>query len=172
MKRPLAVTLQVLGPPTLVLAGAIALAPGRAALVIHVYLVVVAGVALTSLAVALGRALRPAGPSAFESGLAPPHLPKERVKQLERLEREVTLGRQNAWDLHTRLGPTLRETAAGLLAGRHGVDLEREPARAASVLGADAWELVRPDHAPPQHRHAPGVDAAVLERAIAALERL
>jgi len=172
MKRVLVVALQVLGLPTLLLSAAIVLAPGRAALFIHVYLVVVAGVALTSLAVALGRALRATEPSTFESGLTRPLPPTERVKQLERLEREVTLGCQNAWDLHTRLRPTLRETAAGLLAARRGVDLEREPMRAAAVLGADAWELVRPDHAPPQHRHAPGVDAAVLDAAISALERL
>lgn len=172
MKGLLAVALRVLGLPTLVLVAVIAVAPGRAALASHVYLVVVAGVALASLVVALGRSLRAPRVSTFESGLTQRRPPAERVKQLERLEREVTLGRQNAWDLHTRLRPTLRETAAGLLAARRGIDLEREPQRAASVLGTDAWELVRPDHTPPQHRHAPGVDVTALDAAISALERL
>ena len=172
MRRWLVVALQSLGPPTLVLVGAIVFAPGRAALIVHVYLVVVAGGALASLAVALGRSLRTTEPSTFELGLRQPSRPTERVKQLERLEREVTLGRHNAWDLHTRLRPTLSETAAGLLAARRGVDLEREPMRAASLLGADAWELIRPDRVPPLNRHVPGVAAAVLERAISALESL
>jgi hypothetical protein len=172
VKRLLAVSLQALGLPTLVLVGAIVLAPGHAALITHVYLVVVVGVALAGLALALGRSLQATEPSSFESGLAKQPAQIERVKQLERLEREVALGRQNAWDLHMRLRPTLRETAAGLLAARCGVDLEREPMRAADALGTDAWELLRPDHAPPQHRHAPGVDAAALDSTISALERL
>jgi hypothetical protein len=172
VKRLLAVSLQALGLPTLVLIGAIALAPGHAALITHVYLVVVVGVALTGLALALGRSLRATEPSSFESGLTQQREPIERVRQLERLEREVTLGRQNAWDLHTRLRLTLRETAAGLLAARRGIDLEREPMRAEAALGTDAWELVRPDRPPPQHRHAPGVDAAALDSTISALERL
>ena len=93
------------------------------------------------------------------------------MRQLERLEREITLGRQNAWDLHNRLCPTLRETAAGLLAAR-GVDLERDPVRAQRLLGEDAWELVRLDRVAPEHRHDPGVPAAALDRALAALEGL
>ena len=172
MKHGLHLVLKTLGLPTLAFVVAIVLAPGRADLIIHVYLVVVAGGVLTGLVVALARSLDPVEPSLFDLGLRQSNRPVERVKQLEQLEREVTLGRYNAWDLHTRLRPTLRETAGGLLAARRGVDLEREPERAASLLGADGWELVRPDHTPPQHRHAPGVDAAVLDGAISALERL
>ena len=172
MKRALVLVLRALGLPTLVFVGAIVLAPGRAGLITHVYLVVVAGGVLTGLVVALARSLHTTEPLLFELGLRQPSRPVERVKQLEQLEREVTLGRYNAWDLHTRLRPTVRETAAGLLAARRGVDLEREPERAAALRGADGWELVRPDHTPAQHRHAPGVDAAVLDGAISALEHL
>lgn len=172
MKHGLHLVLKTLGLPTLVFVGAIVLAPGRADLITHVYLVVVAGGVLTGLVVAFGRSLHTIEPSLFELGLRQPSRPVERVKQLEQLERAVTMGRHTAWDLHTRLRPTLRETAAGLLAARRGIDLEREPERAAALLGADGWELVRPDHTPPQHRHAPGVDAAVLDGAISALERL
>jgi hypothetical protein len=168
----LLVALEALGLPTIAFVVAVALAPGRAALITHVYLEVVAGGALAALALALARLLRTAEPSLFELGLRQPVRKAERVKQLERLEREVTLGRHNGWDLHNRLRPTLREIAAGLLAARRGVDLEREPERAAALLGEDAWELVRPDRLAPPHRHAPGVPAAVLDRAVSALERL
>ena len=172
MRRSLIVALRALAPPAAVYITAVALAPRRAALITHITLVVVAGSVLAVLAVALARSLRPAGPSAFELGLR--HVPRlpSRARQLERLEREVALGRQNAWDLHIRLRPTLRETAAGRLADRRGVDLEREPVRAAALLGEDAWVLVRPGHVAPEHRHDPGVTAAALDRAITALERL
>jgi len=164
--------LGLLAPPTVVYIVALVLAPGRSSLITHIYLVAVAAGTLAALAVGLAQSLRPIGPSVFERGLHRAVRPAERVRQLERLEREVTLGRQNAWDLHSRLCPTLRETASGLLATRRGVALERQPERAARVVGADAWELVRPDRTPPEHRHAPGVSAAALDRALTALETL
>jgi hypothetical protein len=172
VKRWSILVLQALGLPTLVFAIAAALTPGRIELITHIYLVVVAGALLAGLAVSLARSLRTVGASSFELGLRQPLRTPERVKQLEQLEREVTLGRQNAWDLHSRLRPTLRETAAGLLAARHGVDLERQPERAAALLGVEVWEFVAPGRAAPEHRHAPGVDAALLDRVIAGLERL
>ncbi len=164
--------LGTLAAPTLVFVVSVLLAPGRASLITHIYLVVVAGGGLAVLAVALARSLRPTGSPAFEQGLRRRSQPVARVKQLERLEREVTLGRQNAWDLHNRLCPTLRETAAGLLITRRGVDLERQPERTAALVGPDAWELIRPDRAAPEHRHDPGVSAGSLDRALAALEQL
>ncbi len=170
--RRLGAILGLLAAPTGVYVVAGVLAPGRWSLITHIYLVVVACGTLATLAVRLARALRPAGPSVFERGLH--HAPRgaEGVRQLERLEREVTLGRQNAWDFHNRLYPTLRETATGLLRTRRGVDPARQPERAAHLLGADAWELVRPDRAAPEHRHAPGVSATALDRTLTALEAL
>ncbi len=164
--------LGVLAVPTVVYAVAVLLATGRVSLITHIYLVVVAGGALAALAVALARSLRPPVPPAFEQGLRPRSHPVPRVKQLERLEREVTLGLQNAWDFHNRLSPTLRETAAGLLIARRGVDLERQPDRAAVLVGPDAWDLIRSDRAGPERRHDPGVPAATFDRALAALEQL
>ena len=111
-------------------------------------------------------------PPACAQGLRRRSHPVARVKQLERLEREVTLGRQNTWDLHNRLCPTLRETAAGRLQARCGVDLERQPGRTAALVGPDAWELIRHDRAAPERRHDPGVSAGSLDRALAALEQL
>jgi hypothetical protein len=171
MRRRLVLAVEAFVPPTLAYVLALVLAPGRSALVTHVYLVVVVAGLLVGAALALGRALR-AGPSPFESGLARGHRPALRVAQLERLEREVALARQSAWDVHYRLRPTLRATAAGLLSAGHGVDLERQPDRAAALLGADAWSLVRSDVAAPHDRRAPGVERAVLDRALSALEGL
>jgi hypothetical protein len=171
MKRTGAI-LGLLAIPTIVYVVAVVLAPGRSSLITHIYLVVVTGGTLAALAARLARSLRPDAWSVFEGGLHRSARPAERVRQLEQLEREVTLGRQNAWDLHNRLCPTLRETTVGLLATRRGVDLERQPERAADLVGADVWDLVRPDRIPPEHRHAPGVPAAALDRALTALEAL
>jgi hypothetical protein len=172
VRRRLLHGLEAFGPPTLLLAIGIAVAPGRAALLVHIYVVVVVGGMLLALAVRLARSLGPPGPSTFERGLVPAAERAARAGQLEQLEREVTLGRQSAWDLHARLAPTLRETAGALLATRRGVDLQREPARAAAVLGPDAWELIRPHRGAPDDRHEPGVDLVHLDRAVASLERL
>ncbi len=164
--------LPLLALPTVVYVVALVFAPGRTSLITHIYLVTVAGCSVAVLALGLARSLRPLGPSPFERGLHRSVRPAEGVRQLQQLEREVTLGRQNAWDLHNRLCPTLRETAAGLLVTRRGVDLERQAHDAEQLVGPDAWALVRPDRAVPGHRHAPGVSPAALDRAVAALEAL
>jgi len=172
MRRRLLVALEALAVPTLLLVVGIVLAPGRASLVAHIYVVVVGGGVLFALAVRLARSLHAQRPSPFELGLVPHREPAMRIQQLEQLEREVTLGSQSAWDLHARLAPTLRQTAAALLSTRRGIDLEREPGRAADVLGHEVWELVRPDRSPPDDRHQPGVDLARLDRTLDTLERL
>jgi len=172
MRRRLLLGLEAFGLPTLVFVIALSLAPGRAALITHVYVVVVVGGILVALALRLAASLRPHGPGTFGGGLTRSAGQAGRVHQLEQLEREVTLGSQSAWDLHARLGRTLRETAIPLLATRRGIDLEREPERAAAVLGPEAWELVRPDRAAPRNRHEPGIELERLDRALAALEAL
>ena len=51
-----------------------------------------------------------------------------------------------SFDLHYRLVPRLRSIAAGLLASRRRVSLERESRRRRRpILGDTTWELVRPD---------------------------
>jgi hypothetical protein len=101
-----------------------------------------------------------------------PEHDEERLPELERLEREVTLGTASAHDLHFRLRPTLRETAANLLAVRRGIDLDGQPARARAALGEDTWQLVRRDVEPPADRLGRGVDPARLRAAVDALEAL
>ena len=144
-----------------------------AAHVLHAVEVVVVAVVLLVLVLVLRRSLRSTESSPFEQatrgsrGRAPKH-----VQQLARLEREVGLGLANAFDLHSRLRPTLRETAAGLLAARHGIDLDAQPERAREVLGEDAWEIVRADRPRPVDRTARAADLATIDRTITALEAL
>jgi hypothetical protein len=121
----------------------------------------------------LRRSLRSAEPSPFEQALEGSRgRPPKRVAQLAQLEREVGMGIANAFDLHNRLLPTLRETGAGLLSGRHGIDLEAQPDAARTALGNDIWEIVRPDRPAPIDRAARGADPASIDRVLTALEAL
>ena len=141
--------------------------------VIHAVEVAVVAAALLVLLVVLRRSLRNTEPSPFEHALRGSRgRPPKRLQQLTQLEREVGLGLANAFDLHNRLRPTLRETAAGLLAARRGIDLDAQPEAARAALGEDAWEIVRADRPTPTDRTARGADLASVDRAIAALEAL
>lgn len=149
---------------------AVLVAPDQAGLVGHVWLAVVLAIAL---AVALGRLSHamPRRPSAFDAAFARRTSEPARPASLARVEREVTLSTGTAFDVHYRLRPLLRGLATGLLL-RRGVDLDRSPERARTLLAPDVWELVRPDRPPPENRTAPGLSLASIERAADDLERL
>jgi hypothetical protein len=163
---------QVLVFPTLVLLAALALAPGRKELAGHLYILFLCSAALVVLLTGLRRAYPPVERSLVEAVLDWRPEADERLPQLARIEREVTLATSNAFDVHFRLRPALRETARGLLGARRGVDLDTQPERARELLGEETWELVRPDREPPRNRMAPGVDVAAIRRSVEALERL
>jgi len=88
------------------------------------------------------------------------------------LVRDVKQSRSSALHLHVRLRPILREIAAHRLWMRFGVDLDREQERARELVGANAWELVRPERLPPSDRLARGPAAADLRVVVEELERL
>jgi hypothetical protein len=144
--------------------------PGRASVIGHVWLVLVLAIAL---GVAIGALLDavPRRASAFDAAFTPGPRDRARPASLARLEREVALAGGTAFDVHYRLRPTLQRLAAGLLL-RKGIDLERNPERAETVVGPDVWELVRPDRKAPEDRTAPGLRPEAVERAVDALERL
>ena len=144
--------------------------PDRAALVGHIWLVVVLALAL---GVALQRLRRdlPRRTSSFDAAFAQRAPSRARPASLARAEREVTLATGTAFDVHFRLRPMLQSLAAGLLLGR-GVDVERDPDGAETLLGTAVWELVRPDRPAPDDRTAPGLPIETVERVVADLERI
>ena len=156
--------------PTILLAFALAAAPTHAAVEVHAWLLVVLGIALVALAGHAAAAHR-REQSPFETSLRPEPRVVERPAGLARLERQLTMAKR-AIDLHARLRPFVTDLSAELLLARRGIDLQREPERARAALGEDVWELVRPDRAAPEDRHAAGIDEATLERMVTALERL
>jgi len=88
------------------------------------------------------------------------------------LVRELELSTYNTFHLHARLRPVFRDIAAHRLRARYGVDLDREAGRARELVGAQAWELVRPERPPPDDRLARGPALADLARVIDELEAI
>ena len=155
--------------PTAAVAIALVVAPDRAALEIHIWLLVLLGFACIVLLQAVHRAY-PSGNSPFLASLSTTTVKGERPGSLARAERELSMAGASAFDVHFRLRPVLGELAADLLSTRRGVDLERSPERAHAALGDEVWEIVRPDRPEPTQRHAAGLDEAQLERIVTALE--
>jgi hypothetical protein len=94
-----------------------------------------------------------------------------RPKGLSAMERQVGMARGSAGDVQDRLAPLLRDIARDRLATA-GVDLDRDPEIAAEALGAETWELVRPDRPPPPDRHGPGASLAGIRAAVTRLEEI
>jgi hypothetical protein len=138
--------------------------PGERRIAVHVYLLFLGAllmlVVVSAVATAAPRLRRSDLTAALDE--RPPRAGP--VPQLAKVEREVTLAIGNAWDLHTRLLPHLREIAAARLERR---GLRPGP----DTLGR--WlELLRPDRPEPRERFAPGIPEPELRALIADLERI
>jgi hypothetical protein len=157
---------------TVALLLALSLLPGRRELALHVYALVLAGLALGWLVGVVRRANPVADVSAFDLGLRGRSDLREPVAELERLEREVSMAASTDFDLHFRLRPRLQRIARQLLASRRGVDLASQPQVARRLLGEEGWAVVRPGAEPPADRSAPGPGLSRLGDAVTALERL
>jgi hypothetical protein len=157
--------------PTAVLVVVLVIAPGRAELAVHVYVLVLLAAALASVVGSIASQAR-TGESPFDTALGRPAEESERLPELVRLEREVGLAQASEFDLYHRLRPALRDIAAGLLFVRRGIDLDRQPERAREALGEETFELVRADREPPWDRTASGPTLDELRRVVASLEGL
>ena len=154
-----------------VLLAVLALVPDERDIAVQAYVLFLGAIMLVWL---LGGARRanPNTQSEFEHARRPRPERSERLPELVRLERETALGLANAFDLHARLRPRLREVAAHRLATRRGIDLDRDPEAARAVLPPALWEVVRPDRDLPANRFGPGLEPEQLREAVDALERI
>jgi len=143
---------------------AVLVSPG--ALTVEIYLFVLAAVVLVVVLLGVTNALPRAEPMPVEQ---PPR--SQRVGQLESVARALDLAEVSSFDLHNVLRPIVREVAAARLA-RHGVSLDRQPERASVLLGAKAWELVRPDREAPAGRGRGGCSKDELREIVGALEAI
>jgi len=163
---------QLPGLLTVVLVVLLIVLPGSAELVLHVYALAIAGITLVHLVGAVRTAHPVAAGSPFDAALRKRTRRNERLPELERVEREVSLGMATAFDLHYRLRPTLRRVAGELLAARKGIDLDGSPEAARKALGDETWAIVRADREPPRDRHGAGLELAKLRTIVTSLEAL
>lgn len=170
MKRVFANTLFLAGLATVTLIVLRSVFPGRAALELDVYVLVVGALAILTAVLAGQRAIPVSRTSAIAEALERSPVEAVRPPDLERTERLVTMGTATAFDLHYRLRPILSEVAEQRLGDRRGIGLD-DPA-AEQELGEALWEVVRPDRATPSQRYAPGLDPETLRASIARLEEL
>ncbi len=144
---------------------------GARSILLEVYLLGMGGVLL----LALVRTTREGGPSTepsgFDRALAESRRHPSDSGELT-LVRDLKQSTISALHLHVRLRPILHEIAVHRLWMRFGVDLDREPVRARELIGANAWELVRPERLPPSDRLAAGPALADLRVVVDELERL
>lgn len=145
--------------------------PDDRSLILDAYVLFVGGVTLVFLVRVTRAALPAGGRSMFERALRPVEHPPTRPDELARLESQVAMAAETAFDLHYRVRPILREIAEHRLSLRRGIDLDADPEAAEPLLGP-AWELVRPDREPPADRLAAGLPLADLSAAVDALERI
>lgn len=154
------------------LAVALVQRPGDRALATDVFLLFLGGLALAVLLRATATAESPLlGPSPLELALRERPAPQEQIPELERVVRTISMATQTIFDVHYRLRPLLRDVARHRLA-RRGVDLDAPGGAAESLLGPDAWSLVRPDLPRPRHHFERGIELEALTRAVDALERV
>jgi hypothetical protein len=150
---------------------AIAVRPGDSNLAVEAFVLLIGAIAVGFLAKATADSFDAASESQLQRALVRPRGKRERVGDLARLERELEMATESAYDVHYRLRPIFREIAASRLA-RRAVDLETEGGHAEQLLGPDAWAFVRPDAVRPSDHYAPGAQLEEIERAIDALEKL
>jgi hypothetical protein len=131
---------------------------------VHDYLLFLGALLMLVVVSAVAAAAPRARRSDFASALDERPEPPGRVPQLAKVEREVMLATGNAYDLHTRLLPHLREIAAARL--------ERRGLRPGPDTLGRWWELLRPDRPEPNERFAPGIAESELRALVADLEAI
>jgi hypothetical protein len=147
------------------------ISPGRQELELDVFVLGLGTLALIVLASEVRRIAPSADESLLEEALEPEPPEVRTIPELQRLERELTMGSTRAFDLHFRVRPVLREIAAARLE-RRGMALDSGSPSVQAALGDQLWELTAPDREPPDDRLAPGLGLEELDRTIARLERL
>jgi uncharacterized protein (DUF1501 family) len=138
--------------------------PSARNVTLHVYVFIVGGLLMLGIVAAAGDAVPHRLRSDLDAALNEASPKPRALPELEKLEREVTLGAASAYDLHYRLLPSLRAIAQARLE-RSG----REPSP--ETLGR-WWELLRPDREPPEDRGARGISPAELRALVSDLARM
>jgi hypothetical protein len=171
VRKVLIDSIAVAGLATAALFIARALAPGRRELELDIYALTLGALAILCAVTWLRRTLPPAGESSLQRALEGARPVRSQLPELARLERELYIGGAQAFDLHYRVRPVLREIALARLAER-GLRLDAGDEAVREELGNELWDLVRPDREPPVDRHGGAIGLSGVERLVTRLEGL
>lgn len=147
------------------------IAPGRRELELDLFVLAVGGMSVLAMTSWLKQIASPYGRSEFEAALVSHAPPSPNVQELDRLERELSMGAARAFDLHHRVRPVLHEVAAARLA-RRGLELDPRASPVKELLGDELADLLDPDRRLPDDRQTPGPGLDRLHATIERLERL
>ena len=139
----------------------------------QIFVIVVGALVIRLLVQAVRVATSAPGPFPFDQALRQPRgreIP--RAREPDRIAFEVGAATHRALELHHPVRRRLRRLAADRLAAEHGVDLDADRDAARSLLGAEAWDLLRPDHEPPEDRFGPGMPVGDITKIVTAVEDL
>lgn len=145
--------------------GYVALAqPNLRNVTLHIYVFLLGGLLMLGIVAAAGDSVPRRLRSELDRALSESVHREQRLPELERTEREVTLATATAYDLHFRLLPHLREIAQCRLE------------RSGKTSGPDTlgrwWDILRPDRPEPDDRFGPGIKQAELRALVSDLERM
>ncbi len=89
-----------------------------------------------------------------------------------RLRSDLGWARTSVRSYDSTLRPVFVRALRSVLADRHRVDLDTNPAAARALVGADLWPLVDPDGTLPDHGDRAGVDPVTVAAVLDCLESL
>jgi hypothetical protein len=138
--------------------------PGARTVVVHAYVLAIGALVMLGVLAATAESVPKRRRSQLDRALTEVVRGDEPLHEVERIERQVTLGTATAYDLHVRLLPQLRQIAQARLE-RTGRTMSPE------TLGR-WWELLRPDRTAPENRHGSGISASELRELVSDLERM
>jgi hypothetical protein len=139
----------------------------------QIFVIVLGALVIRLLVRAVRVATSAPGPFPFDQALhEPPEQEIPRATEPDRIAFEVGASTYRALELHHRFRRRLRRLAADRLTVEHGVDLDADRDAARSLLGEEAWDLLRPDHEPPEDRFGPGMPIEDIKRIVTAVEDL
>jgi hypothetical protein len=139
----------------------------------QIFVIVLGALVIRLLVQAVRVATSTPGPFPFDQALRQPPEPEiPRAREPDRIAFEVGAATHRALELHHSFRRRLRRLAADRLAAEHGVDLDADQDAARSLLGAEAWDLLRPDHEPPEDRFGPGMPIEDVTKIVTAVEEL
>ena len=156
MRRHLLDLAILLGMSTIACVYVVFAQPGIRNVAIYSYVLVVGALVMLAIVSSFGEALPRRRRSPFEEALVVAKHTDRSLAQVEQIERAVTLGVANAYDLHLRLLPHLREIAQARL--------ERAGRTSSPETLGRWWELLRPDRVEPSDRFAVGIPQSELLR--------